>query len=286
MVSDYNPAIRSLGPFLLGVVAALMLYGVEVAQMYHYLRRAIYVKLWIKCLVLTLFCLETLQITILSCYLYDALITFRTDVFVTEGASWNAWILPLQIILTGFTAFLAELFFLRTVHVVIRNRLLTCSIFVFGASGLVAGIVFGVTSISIPKFSQWKKLDSVITTWLVSMLIADTLTALSLAWYLGKRRCNTSSSGDVVSRFISMSLATGMVTSLASIACLVSFMLEGPHLAFDFMLGALYMNSVLSMLNSRLYDDPDSSETPSSIGGLQLTDMALDATWRSGALEQ
>lgn len=31
----------SLGPFLLGIVLALALYGVELAQMYHYLRRAI-----------------------------------------------------------------------------------------------------------------------------------------------------------------------------------------------------------------------------------------------------
>ncbi|KZP27445.1 hypothetical protein FIBSPDRAFT_1040267 [Athelia psychrophila] len=286
MASDYNPAIRSLGPFLLGVVVALALYGVELAQIYHYLRRAIYVKLWIKCLVFSLFFLETFQTTLVSCYLYDALIIFRTNVFVTEGSSWHTWLIPLETILTGLTAFVAQFYFVWTVHVVIRKRLLTYTIFFFSASGLIASIVTGVAIMPLAKYSEWEKLDSVIATWLASALMADTLAAFSLTQYFCKRRCNAFSSGDTVSRFISMTLATGMVTSLGSIVCLVTFVSNGPHLAFDFMLGKLYMNSVLSMLNSRLYDDSDNSETPSSVGGLQLTDIALDATWRSGALEQ
>ncbi|KZP27442.1 hypothetical protein FIBSPDRAFT_1040264 [Athelia psychrophila] len=290
MVSDDNPAIRSLGPFLVGVVAALVLYGVEVAQMYHYLRRAIYVKPWIKCVVVSLFLLETFQSTLLSFQIYKTLIVFRTDIGVTVvKSSWNAWMLPLQIISTGVTVFIAELFFLWTVHVVIRKRPLTYTIFFFGATGFVGSIVFGFTSIFVPNFVQWKKLDSAMATWLVSTLIADTLTAFSLARYLNKRRRNPFTSGDAVSRFISMILATGMVTSLASIVCIITFMANGPHLAFDFMLSKLYVNCVLSMLNSRLYEDPDSdseTQTRSSAGGLQLTDMPLDATWCSGVLEQ
>lgn len=66
------------------------------------------------------------------------------------------------------------------------------------------------------------------------------------------------------------------------------------------MLGRLYMNSVLSMLNSRSYEDLDNSEvrdfpsacisaldtraqTHSSVGDLQLTDIALNSTWTTEA---
>ncbi|KZP31864.1 FAD/NAD(P)-binding domain-containing protein [Athelia psychrophila] len=288
MVSDYNPARKTLGPFLLGDVAALALYGVELAQMYHYLRRAIYVKPWIKCLIFSLFFLETFQIMVISCQLYETLVVFRTDILVTEGESWHVWTMPLEIILTGSTAFIAQLYFVWTVHVVIRKRLLTYTIFFFSASGFMASIAFGVTSIYISQFSQRKRLDGAIATWLASALIADTLAAFSLARYLGKRRCNQFSSGDAVSRFISMSLATAMITSLASIVCLVIFVSNGPqvNLAFACVYGKLYMNSVLSILNSRLYEDPDNSETPSSVSGLQLTSIALGATWATKASKQ
>ncbi|KZP31869.1 hypothetical protein FIBSPDRAFT_583126 [Athelia psychrophila] len=251
--------------------------------MYHYLRRAMYVKPWIKYLIFSLFILETFQILLLCCELYNALIIFRTDVLVTEGPSWHAWAIPLEPSLTGLIAFMAQLYFVWTVHVVIRNRLLTYTIFFFAASGFVASIVFGVTSIPLPKYSQWRKLDGTIVTWLVFALLADTLAAFSLARYLGKQKWNTLSSGDAVNRFISMSLTTGMVTSLASIVCLVTFVSNGPHIAFDFMLGRLYMNSVLSMLNSRSYEDLDNSETHSSVGDLQLTDIALNSTWTTEA---
>lgn len=68
------------------------------------------------------------------------------------------------------------------------------------------------------------------------------------------------------------------------------------------MLGKLYMNAVLSMLNSPVYEFPDNSEvricpsahvlaldTPAqthfSVGGFSLTDIALDATWNTAATQ-
>ncbi|KZP31868.1 hypothetical protein FIBSPDRAFT_883192 [Athelia psychrophila] len=249
MVSACNPAIRFLGPFLLGVVVALALYGVVVAQLCHYLRRTVYVKPWLKCL---------------------------TDLEYLGHSNPAEPLEAKSFMGQGLVAFTAQLFFVWTVHVVIRTRLLTYTIFFFAASGLVACIVFGIESISLPQYSQWRKLDGAIATWLASALLADTLAALSLARYLGKRRCSTFSLGDAASRFISMSLATGIVTSLASIVCLATFVANGPHMAFDFMLSKLYMNAVLSMLNSPSYEDLDNSEN-SSIGGLQLTSIALDA---------
>lgn len=79
--------------------------------------------------------------------------------------------------------------------------------------------------------------------------------------------------------------------------------LRNRNLAFACVYGKLYMNSVLSILNSRLYEDPDNSEvrvvpsecisaldrpaqTPSSVSGLQLTSIALGATWATKASKQ
>lgn len=176
-------------------------------------------------------------------------------------------------------AFTAQLFFVWTVHVVIRTRLLTYTIFFFAASGL--GKSLSITRISplmsccsglycvrhridippsIQPMAKARRRNSHVASFsATSGHPRCTLScALSRRWIKlfivvhilnphaqGKRRCSTFSLGDAASRFISssfrsldvraplsnatmyaVSLATGIVTSLASIVCLATFVVR------------------------------------------------------------
>ena len=88
------------------------------------------------------------------------------------------------------------------VQVVIRKTVLTATIIFCAIVGLreslstiplnritkyalpVFCITFAVATAFLTGFSQWQKLDGVITVWLVFVLISDNLTSLSLVWYL------------------------------------------------------------------------------------------------------
>lgn len=116
---------------------------------------------------------------------------------------------------------------------------------------------FGIGMIHVPQFNQWGSLVWAVALWLASALAADNLASCSLIWYLvsrslklmlqihlhcfiQSRRKQHNMSGGVINRFISgtcsacrsfhalltgrtVVLATGAITSLISLACLVAF---------------------------------------------------------------
>ncbi|KAI0759696.1 hypothetical protein BD413DRAFT_722215 [Trametes elegans] len=78
----------------------------------------------------------------------------------------------------------------------------------------------------------------------------------SVAYYLYSRRTGLQRSNDIITKLIALTITTGMLTTLFNVADLIAYITARDDLYvlfFNFMLGKLYANSLLSSLNSREY---------------------------------
>ncbi|PPQ82413.1 hypothetical protein CVT26_013242 [Gymnopilus dilepis] len=83
---------------------------------------------------------------------------------------------------------------------------------------------------------------------------ADIVIAVALFMLLYRSHTGFKGSDAMISRLITLSVSTGMLTSLCAVASLVSILISGNTLiyaAFYFSLGRLYSNSLLACLNAR-----------------------------------
>ncbi|KAF9648175.1 hypothetical protein BDM02DRAFT_3096964 [Thelephora ganbajun] len=86
-------------------------------------------------------------------------------------------------------------------------------------------------------------------------VLTDVLTAVSISWYLRKLKTGYKNSDSLVNKLIAYAINTGLVTSIISIACLITYGTMPGNFIFIslyFVLSKLYANSFLATLNTRL----------------------------------
>jgi hypothetical protein len=87
-----------------------------------------------------------------------------------------------------------------------------------------------------------------------SAVVVDSTLAVAVIYYLRRSRGEFESTNSRISKLVFWTLGTGAITSVCSLAALISYALF-PHklyfLAIEFLLTKLYMNSLLAMLNAR-----------------------------------
>ncbi|KAL1949733.1 hypothetical protein VTO73DRAFT_8614 [Trametes versicolor] len=84
----------------------------------------------------------------------------------------------------------------------------------------------------------------------------EAMISFSLAYYLHRRRTGLRKSNDIITKLIALTVTTGMLTTLFNVADLIAYVTAHDNLYvlfFNFMLGKLYANSLLTSLNSRDY---------------------------------
>ncbi|KAJ7764382.1 hypothetical protein B0H16DRAFT_1526880 [Mycena metata] len=84
--------------------------------------------------------------------------------------------------------------------------------------------------------------------------VVDFAITLVLVFYLQQGRTQFDLTNFVLARVINYSVATGLVTSILAMACLITYLLLPDtfiFIAMHFSLGRLYTNALLATLNSR-----------------------------------
>jgi len=93
-------------------------------------------------------------------------------------------------------------------------------------------------------------------TALASGVFGDVLITTSICVLLNHNRSGFKSSDSLINTLMVYTINTGLVTSLCAMACLVSFAIW-PHtfifVAIYFVLGKLYVNTILAVLNTRSF---------------------------------
>ncbi|KAF8798640.1 hypothetical protein BYT27DRAFT_7246560 [Phlegmacium glaucopus] len=241
---------NTYGAVFIGVVVAAALYGVSCVQTLYYFTKQNdpwYIKLTVTLLMV----LDTINQVAVTHLVY----TFSIAYWGNTEQPVHIWSLEIAVILTGVTALIVQSFLtMRIWRFSGQNKYLT------GISMILVVVSFGSFVLYIVKAAHVKDLASLAQIKHESMAInilgaaTDLLIAALLCILLHFSRTGSHKSDSIINRLILFSVNTGFITSIFSLASMVSILVAGDtfiYIAFLVCLGRLYTNSLLSTLNLR-----------------------------------
>ncbi|KZT42651.1 hypothetical protein SISSUDRAFT_1041263 [Sistotremastrum suecicum HHB10207 ss-3] len=241
----------TFGAVLLALVFSAVLFGLTTLQTYLYFNRFPHDARWMKGLVATIWCLDALHVALCTHTIYHYLIVNygNSDALLTE-----VWSLAIQTDCNGLIGMMVECFFARRVLKLSGNRYITTLIIVLAFIHFGLGVYFTVEAFVLKDFSQFAKLTWVTCTGLGSAAAADITIAVSLVYTLQKIRTGMARTDNVITTLIVYAINTGALTSMFATVCVFCYAFMPTNfvwLAFFWVLGKLYANSLLATLNSR-----------------------------------
>jgi len=240
----------TFGSAFIGLVASAILYGVTILQTYLYYRNYPGDPKILKWMVAILWILDTAHLVLCTIAVYWVLVLNFNNPVILGTTTWS---MNVQTDFNGLIGLIAECFYARRVWIVSRNACLTAVIFVLSIIHFALGIVFTVGSFETSR-AKFSSLIWITSAGLGSAAAADMLIGVSLCYYLSKNRTGFSRTDNLISTLMKYSLTTGFLTGI--IACLVVITFATMpnnfvYVAFFWLSGKCYVNSVLAALNSR-----------------------------------
>ncbi|KAJ3568573.1 hypothetical protein NP233_g5620 [Leucocoprinus birnbaumii] len=251
------------GSVFIGLIVASILYGVTLLQTFLYFSALYCSEPILRTLanedleVAIVWLLDTAQLTLCTIAMYWYLVSnFSNEEALKRTTCFFArrvWIMSGNAILTLIIVLLACVHFavgaqgpLRTISLHYRRVRHPSS-----AENDFAEVTMRFLLVENTRFS---KLIWVTSAGLGSAAAADVIIACALCYYLLKSRTGFSSTDSLIATLIGYSLTTGLITSLLALICVVTFATMPTNyiwLAFFWILGKCYVNSLLAALNSR-----------------------------------
>ncbi|KAF9534073.1 hypothetical protein CPB83DRAFT_422183 [Crepidotus variabilis] len=240
------------GAILLGLVCSAVLYGVTMLQTFIYYRKYPKDTHWLKFTVALLGVLDTLHLVFCTITIYWYLITNYSR---PNALGRQIWALNLQTDFNGLAGFIVQMFFTRRVwRLSGKNVYLSGVIVLLSTIHFALGIVFTVEAFILVETYKFNKLIWVTVLGLGSAAGADILIAISLCYYLMKKKTGFPQTDSIIVSLISYSLTTGLLSGIIALICVISFAIMPSNyvwLAFFWLIGKVYVNSLLAALNSR-----------------------------------
>ncbi|TFK74294.1 hypothetical protein BDN72DRAFT_80553 [Pluteus cervinus] len=253
-MDNTQPDFRAVaGPRLIGDMLNLMLYGSLGVQVYFYYQAFPKDKRFIKYIVSAIFLLETLQTIVIF---HDCFIAF------TEGLVDPSAVNSIQlswfgiVVLDGITSFVVQIFFAYRIFVLSESRIMPSIICVVALTQAIAAVDTGIIARS-ATFSEIGNVSHLpICIWLVGSAVCDILIASFMTYYLSRCSSKVRQTRTLISKLIRMTIETGTITASVATMDVILFLTGQPSLLsaslpLSIVLGKLYSNTTLAMLNSR-----------------------------------
>lgn len=171
-----------------------------------------------------------------------------------DALNKTSWSMNLQTDCNGLIGLIVECFFARRVWIMSGNLWLTGLIVILSCIHFGLGIVFTIEGFFLIETAKFGRLIWVTSAGLGSAAAADIIIACALCYYLTKNRTGFSRTDSLITTLIAYSLTTGLITSVIAFIAVVTFATMPTNfiwLAFFWVLGKCYVNSILAALNSR-----------------------------------
>ncbi|KAF7378271.1 ANK-REP-REGION domain-containing protein [Mycena sanguinolenta] len=241
------------GALLIGAFVAMFFQGILSVQAFIYYENFPHDSRKMKALVATVWTLDLVQLVFIchAVYHYLARNWGNVDVLATTTVALDLHLIPLTC-----ATLLCQGFFLLRVWKFSKKLIL--SLFL-GAACLSTGIidiVMAIQTISNPSLNT--VLSHMFSAEVISVFAvgaaADLSIAAILCWYLRRELTEFDRINSLIGRLIQYTVATGLVTSLLALGCLIAYV-GAPNglifMAMHFSLGRMYTNALLATLNSR-----------------------------------
>lgn len=249
-----NLAETTVGPLILGIFLNTYLYGIVSFQYASYYNSVFNDTLWIKLMVLSLFCLDTFHSVSLM-YLgwaYTMQDTRKIPMYLLKPF----WPYASTAFVTTVTACLTQIFLadrILRVKKCVRTYIL---VLFLSACAFAAGIVFAVKAclFRIESGPRHWNLNTLLIVWCSLEICVDILISGILLHSLSQTRTGCQRSDKVVNRLIQTTIQSGLLCSIASILILVLFVAyQETQLSsiFGVSVGRLYTNTLMDTLRCR-----------------------------------
>ncbi|KAI6038165.1 hypothetical protein EDC04DRAFT_3113858 [Pisolithus marmoratus] len=245
-----SPAQDIQGPFLIGLTINIFLYGVATVQAYLYFTNYKSDALWLRSLLVILYLVETLNSAISIYYIYDVLITHYGD---EASLLTSSWIFTANAILMGVIGGGVQHFFAWRVYVLTKNVLAVAAIVLCSLVSVAGCLAATIRFATNANLAVALDIESQLMAWLVGAVLADTAIAVSLVWYLQKRKHLYPVLSSTINRILRMTVQTGVLTTIIAVIDLTCYLAisSSIYLIFSMTLSKLYTNCMLSTLNAR-----------------------------------
>ncbi|KAF5327122.1 hypothetical protein D9619_004724 [Psilocybe cf. subviscida] len=211
-----------------------------------------------------------MQATVYSIFVLDILQT----VFGTRYAWWvlvdgwgNPWrlrftprTLGLVPVLTGLISLIVQCFYAWRIRTLGVSRMwwpVIAFILLTSVGSCIAAWYAGIISDINLDIAERQNLEPPVTVWLALSCACDVVITFTLVYQLSRRKNQGSGRyNSVIHRAIRMSVESNGVTTLVTIAHLITFSLRDSsswYYFFGMLIGKLYSNSLVATLNSRGY---------------------------------
>ncbi|KAM5544667.1 hypothetical protein V8D89_001565 [Ganoderma adspersum] len=246
----------TMGIAYIGGAISCMIYGVTCIQTFHYFRsqQAKADAWYLRNIVGALLFLDTAHQAIIIQALYYYVITNYANPFALLKASWS---IPTEVIINAVIAFMVESFFVLRIWKLGRNLYVTATAMVFTVAHFTMNLYYPIEQFYNPTFPAGvEKLKSTGSAGLSVAVVADIFISAAMVWYLHKGKSGIRRSDDMIGRIIALTITTGGLTTTFVILNLIAYQLAPTmlyNLAINFLLGKLYINALLTSLNSRTF---------------------------------
>ncbi|KAL1949743.1 hypothetical protein VTO73DRAFT_8624 [Trametes versicolor] len=276
----------TIGVAYIGVAISSALYGVTCIQTFQYYRtpRGRIDTRLLRLMVLVLWILDSTHQALIVHVMYYYLVQNYLNARALLDTVWS---IPTEIIVNAFIACIVEMFFIMRIWKLSKNPLITgaCTIFAvthfsqYRARVLALELankidmrpptamylVYPIRTFFYPSLVEAETKLKVTGSFGYGVaVIEDICIAASLVWILRQGRSGLRRSDDMIGRLVMLTITTGSLTTMFVIANLIAYLAAPSQLYvlfFNFMLGKLYINSLLTSLNSRTYMRGDNSST-------------------------
>ncbi|KAF9562872.1 hypothetical protein CPC08DRAFT_761180 [Agrocybe pediades] len=239
---------------LLGIVFNWFLFGALSTQVYAYFLAFPDDVPFIRLLVLGIYILETTQSIL---FIQDLFRTFASGFgnFETIDQIDTLWFSGP--ILTGLAAFVAQAFYAHKLKIISQSKTLASVIVLLASVQLCGAIVLAVQFKNAVLLTSFLGTKVYITTgiWNGSSAICDVLIAVAMTVYLKRRDTGIKDRSVFLKGIIRLTIETGLLTATVAILNLALAVLPNQptyYLTSASILGQLYSNSTLAVLNNRL----------------------------------
>ncbi|TDL20314.1 hypothetical protein BD410DRAFT_377452 [Rickenella mellea] len=243
---------NTLGVILVGTIISSMLYGITNVQTFIYFQRSSKDPKYMRGLVAFLWILDSLHMAFIGHTVYYYMVDNFLNPFSLISPTWS---FKSNIILTHISdAFIRSIFAWRIWILSGGNWKLLSSVITLAMIDLVGGLGFGIKTYFYTTFADFHRLAWVIYATLGINGLADLWTAASLCYCLNKSRSGIKRTDSMISTLMLYCINTGLLTSVFSIGCLVSYATMPTNfvfIAFYAQLPKLYLNALLATLNAR-----------------------------------
>ncbi|KAE9404119.1 hypothetical protein BT96DRAFT_989612 [Gymnopus androsaceus JB14] len=230
---------------------------------------------------------ETLQVSLLFASIYNALINNFGNI---EALNEITWMDPLQIILGLLSAFIVQMYFAYCIFRLNQGKPIVVIVIVtLALTQIVAGIMEGTKMAILGSFSDLAiYLKVIVCLQSSATVLCDIVITAALCIILHRKKGSIKSTNTALGKLMIFGINRGAFTSLGAAVNLILFLaIPG---TFYFFLGLtvsskLYMNALLSTLNTRQYVSNSSYTSQNSDHPWQSINLGQMSAVRTGESE-